>query len=274
MRNLEGKVAVVTGAASGIGRETALALAQKGCRVAVCDLNEDGLAETKRLLEAETSDVTTHRVDVSKRSEMEAFAEAVLDAHGPASIVVNNAGVTIIASFEEHSIEDIEWILGINLWGVIYGCKFFLPQLKRAGEGHIVNVSSIFGVIAPPDQTSYCMSKFAVRGLSESLRGEVAEHHIGVTSVHPGTIQTNIVKAARFLDPETKQTVRDRILRTFDRFGTGPEVVAERIIQAIENNSPRVVVTKEAHLADVLKRVMPATTDGLVTKIFNRVRAT
>ncbi|MBW2223895.1 MAG: SDR family NAD(P)-dependent oxidoreductase [Deltaproteobacteria bacterium] len=175
MRDLGGKVAVVTGAGDGIGRETALALAAKSCRMAICDVNEDALEALRAELEAGGTSVTAHRVDVSDKTQMEAFASDVVDAHGAVHILVNNAGVTVYASFEEHSIEDLEWILGVNLWGVIYGCKFFLPHLKAAGEGHIVNLSSVFGIIAPPLQTSYVATKFAVRGFSESLRAELAE---------------------------------------------------------------------------------------------------
>jgi short-subunit dehydrogenase len=201
---------------------------------------------------------------------MARFASDVIEAHGGAHILVNNAGVTVYASFEEHNIEDLEWILGVNIWGVIYGCKFFLPHLKAAGEGHIVNLSSVFGIIAPPLQTSYVASKFAVRGFSESLRAELADARIGVTSVHPGAIQTNIIQNARLVT-DTHQELRDTTQRLFDRLGTTPDVVATRIVKAIEYNSPRVLITKEARMADALKRLMPATTDGIVARIFKRV---
>ena len=147
MRNLEGKVAVVTGAGHGIGRETAIALANKGCRLALCDINEAALEGVRQELEAAGATVTAHRVDVSDRDQVAQFASDVVDAHGAAHILINNAGVTVYASFEEHDVEDLEWILGVNLWGVIYGCKYFLPHLKAAGEGHIVNLSSVFGIM-------------------------------------------------------------------------------------------------------------------------------
>lgn len=270
MRNLEGKVAVVTGAGHGIGRETALALADKGCRLAICDVNQEALDTLHRELETGGTTVTAHRVDVSDRAQMEAFAPEVVDAHGEVHILVNNAGVTVYASFEEHSIEDLEWILGVNLWGVIYGCKFFLPHLKAAGEGHIVNLSSVFGIIAPPLQTSYVATKFAVRGFSESLRAELADENIGVTSVHPGAIKTNIVRNARLVT-DTHKELRDSTQRLFDRLGTTPDVVGARIVKAIEYNSPRVLITKEARMADALKRLMPATTDGIVARVFKRI---
>lgn len=270
MRELKGKVAVVTGAGHGIGRETALALAHQGCRLAICDVNEAALEGVRRELEQLGATVTAHVVDVSDKTQMASFASEVIAAHGEVQILINNAGVTVYASFEEHSIEDLEWILGVNLWGVIYGCKFFLPHLKAAGEGHIVNLSSVFGIIAPPLQTSYVASKFAVRGFSESLRAELADQNVGVTSVHPGAIKTNIIQNARLVT-DTHKELRDSTQRLFDRLGTTPDVVAARIVQAIEHNSPRVLITKEARVADALKRLMPATTDGIVARVFKRI---
>jgi short-subunit dehydrogenase len=270
MRELKGKVAVVTGAGHGIGRETALALAHQGCRLAICDVNEAALEGVRRELEQLGATVTAHVVDVSDKTQMASFASEVVAAHGGVQILINNAGVTVYASFEEHSIEDLEWILGVNLWGVIYGCKLFLPHLKAAGEGHIVNLSSVFGIIAPPLQTSYVASKFAVRGFSESLRAELADQNVGVTSVHPGAIKTNIIQNARLVT-DTHKELRDSTQRLFDRLGTTPDVVAARIVQAIEHNSPRVLITKEARVADALKRLMPATTDGIVARVFKRI---
>jgi short-subunit dehydrogenase len=270
MRELRGKVAVVTGAGHGIGRETALALAARGCRLALCDINEEALQAVRKELSERGATITVHRVDVSDEMQMSSFATEVVAAHGQVHVLVNNAGVTVYASFEEHSIEDLKWILGVNLWGVLYGCKFFLPYLKEAGEGHIVNLSSVFGIIAPPLQTSYVATKFAVRGFSESLRAELVEHNIGVTSVHPGAIQTNIVRDARLVT-DTHAELRNTTQRLFDRLGTTPDVVAARVVKAIEQNSPRVLITREAHVADALKRLMPATTDGIVARVFKRI---
>jgi short-subunit dehydrogenase len=270
MRELKGKVAVVTGAGHGIGRETALALAHQGCPLAICDVNEAALEGVRHELEQLGATVTAHVVDVSDKTQMASFVSEVIAAHGEVQILINNAGVTVYASFEEHSIEDLEWILGVNLWGVIYGCKLFLPHLKAAGEGHIVNLSSVFGIIAPPLQTSYVASKFAVRGFSESLRAELADQNVGVTSVHPGAIKTNIIQNARLVT-DTHKELRDSTQRLFDRLGTTPDVVAARIVQAIEHNSPRVLITKEARVADALKRLMPATTDGIVARVFKRI---
>ena len=270
MRSLEGKVAVVTGAGTGIGRETAMALGRKGCRLAVCDIDTEALEALQRELESAGVEVSTHRVDVSSREEMEAFAANVVDMHGSAQILINNAGVTVYATFEEHSIEDLEWILGVNVWGLLLGCKFFLPHLKAAGGGHSVNLSSVFGIIAPPLQTSDVASKFAVRGFSESLRAELAEYNVGVTSVHPGAIKTNIIQNARLVT-DTHADLRHSTQRLFDRLGTTPDVVAARVVKAIEYTSPRVLITREARVADALKRLMPATTDGIVARVFKRV---
>ncbi|UCH30631.1 MAG: SDR family oxidoreductase [Myxococcales bacterium] len=270
MRDLQGKVAVVTGAGHGIGKETAIALANKGCRLALCDINEAALEGVRHQLEEAGATVTAHPVDVSDKEQVAQFASDVITAHGEANILINNAGVTVYASFEEHDIEDLEWILGVNLWGVIYGCKYFIPHLKAAGEGHIVNLSSVFGIIAPPLQTSYVASKFAVRGFSESLRAELADDNVGVTSVHPGAIKTNIIQNARLVT-DTHAELRDSTQRLFDRLGTTPDVVAARVVKAIEYNSPRVLITKEARVADALKRLMPATTDGIVARVFKRV---
>jgi NAD(P)-dependent dehydrogenase (short-subunit alcohol dehydrogenase family) len=269
MRSLQDRVAVVTGSASGIGRATAVALAERGCDLALADIDEVGLQQTARQIEQLGRRVTTHTVDVASRAAMEAFVEAVVGAHGRVHIVVNNAGVSVTAPFEEHTLEDFEWLFGINFWGVVYGCKLFLPHLKAAGEGHIVNISSVFGLIGLPTQSAYCASKFAVRGLSEGLRTEFAPFNIGVTSVHPGGINTNIVKNSRFIEGRDGQ--KARIIRQFERNAMSPERAAQKIILGIEANSARVLITKETYVTDLLKRVAPTLTNRLVERVRHRI---
>jgi NAD(P)-dependent dehydrogenase (short-subunit alcohol dehydrogenase family) len=253
MRNLDNAVAVVTGAASGIGRATALALADKRCVLAIADIDETGLARTSRLLDETNTRHTTHVVDVADKSRMQSFADEVVAAHGRVHVVVNNAGVTVGAKFEDHSLEDFEWIVGINFWGVVYGCKFFLPHLQRAGWGTFVNLSSMFGLTGIPSQSSYCATKFAVRGFSESLAIELAHENIDVITVHPGGIRTNIARNSR----TTNVVGHQRVVDWFERKAMPPEKAAAKIVAAIERRRNRVVITPEAWLTDVVKRIYP-----------------
>jgi len=263
MRTLRDRVAVVTGAASGIGRATAVALARQGCHLALVDVNESGLAEVREDVERLGRRATTHVADVAQREAVRNLVGDVEREHSAVHILVNNAGVSVAASFEQHSLEDFEWLMGINFWGVIYGCKFFLPLLRRAPEGHIVNISSVFGLVGVPLNSSYCASKFAVRGFSESLRAELTGSSIGVTSVHPGGVKTNIVKASRFAEPEDMQGLQERVTRAFERM-LPPERAAESIVRGVRRNSPRVLITREAHLIDAAKRAFPAWASELV----------
>ncbi|MCW5830419.1 MAG: SDR family NAD(P)-dependent oxidoreductase [Deltaproteobacteria bacterium] len=263
MKNLRGKLAVVTGASSGIGRATALALADRGCDLALADVNEAGLAETAKLVASSGSKVSRHLVDVARKDLMELFAAEVARTHGRVNIVINNAGVSVTAPFEKHTLEDFEWIVGINFWGVVYGCKFFLPHLKAAGEGHIVNISSVFGLIGLPSQSSYAATKFAVRGFSESLRAELTGQNIGVTCVHPGGINTNIVKSARFSE-EMAQQMRVKAVKFFETKALPPSSVANAIVRGIRNNEARVLVARETFAIDLVKRVFPVWASELV----------
>ncbi|KIG15364.1 Short chain dehydrogenase [Enhygromyxa salina] len=252
MRSLDKRVAVVTGASSGIGRATAKALAAKGCTLAIADIDETGLAQTANELPG--TQHSTHLVDVSDKQRMQAFASEVEQAHGPAHIVINNAGVTVTDKLEDHSLEDFEWIVGINFWGVVYGCKFFLPQLQANGWGAFVNLSSMFGLTGVPKQSSYCATKFAVRGFSESLSIELANENIDVISVHPGGIRTNIVRNSRGADDGKRQ----RIIDWFDTQGMKPEKAASKIVAAVEHRKQRVVITPEAWATDIIKRLYPS----------------
>lgn len=199
MKSFKNKVAAVTGAGSGIGQAIAIALAKQGCHLALSDISEAGLAKTVELLTPYSVKVTTQKVDVAKRDEVATWAKAVVNEHGQVNLIFNNAGVAIGSTAEGVSYEDLEWLIGINFWGVVYGTKEFLPYLKQSGDGHIINISSMFGLTAQPTQSAYNASKFAVRGFTESLRQELDLQNAGVsaTCVHPGGIRTNIAKAAR-----------------------------------------------------------------------------
>ena len=202
MQHLSGRVAAITGAASGIGRALAIELAGRGTHLGLVDVDEAGLAETVAACEGRGVKVTSRRVDVADRSEVEAWAEAVVAEHGAIHLVVNNAGVALGATVEAMAHDDLEWLMGVNFWGVVHGTRAFLPHLLVAGEGHIVNVSSVFGLFSVPAQSAYNASKFAVRGFTDALRMELDLAGAGVscTTVHPGGIKTNIARNAR-MDP-------------------------------------------------------------------------
>lgn len=266
MQRIEGRVAVVTGAGSGIGRATAKHLAMRGCRVALADVAEAGLDSLAAELREAGRPCSQHKVDVADRDQMAAFADEVAREHGAVHIVVNNAGVALGDTLEDLSWDDLDWLVGINFWGVVHGCKFFLPHLRAQDEGHIVNLSSMFGFGGLPSQGPYCATKAAVRSLSETLHGELAGSKIGVTSVHPGGIATRIVHNARFYDADGKS----RAIEMFERRGRPPEAVATRIVRAIERNQLRLVVCPEAHLFDWAKRLFPVTTQRLVRRFWSR----
>lgn len=253
MKTLRGRTAVITGAASGIGKATALALAHEGMRLALCDKDPAGLAETAEAVRAAGGEVSLHPVDVSDRSAMRALPAAVAAVHGGIHLLVNNAGVTCSAGLLDQTVEDIEWVMGVNFWGVVYGCKYFLPHLLVAEEAHIVNISSIFGIVGIPTQSSYCASKFAVRGFTESLWEELRGLPVGVTTVHPGGVRTNIAANARGGD----QRERDQMVKAFRRIPFTPEQAAERIVRAVKRDQKRLLFTRESILGDLLKRIFP-----------------
>lgn len=258
MKTIRGKVAAITGAASGIGRASAVLFARKGCHVALSDVNEAGLQETGERCRALGVRVSTTKVDVAQRDQVHAWADEVARAMGAVHVIVNNAGVALGATIEDTSYEDFEWLMNINFWGVVYGTKAFLPHLKAAGEGHIVNVSSVFGLIGVPTQAAYNAAKFAVKGFTEALRQEleVEGGAIGVTCVHPGGIKTNIARNARvtfrpgWVDEDSG--------RKFEKaLSTPPEHAAEAILAAILKNRRRSLIGLDATVIDVMQRVFP-----------------
>ena len=272
MKNFRGRVAVITGAASGIGRALSIALAERGCDLALVDVNEGDLDETASLSRRHGVNVSTHRIDVSSREAMGALPDAVESEHGRTDIVVNNAGVTVASNLEDQDLDDFEWLVGINVWGVVYGCKFFLPLLRKSDDAYIVNLSSMFGLVGVPGQSSYCLSKFAVRGFSEAIAAELAETNIRVMSVHPGGISTNIVRDARWGDDREG---RSRAMKFFETRAMPPEAAAQRIIEGMERGASRKLITREAYVTDAVKRmipVLPASWLARARKVFDAKR--
>jgi NAD(P)-dependent dehydrogenase (short-subunit alcohol dehydrogenase family) len=269
IRQLSGKVAVVTGAASGIGRALALGLWEKGCHLALVDLDQDGLAALQLQLDesGRHQTLTTHVANVGDRERMRELAREVARAHGAVHLLINNAGIGYEAAFPQTSLADWDRIVDANLWGVVHGCHFFMPHLAKVSRGHIVNLSSLFGIVAMAGQSAYCTTKFAVRGLSESLAEELRATTVGLTVVHPGAVATNVMKRARGDDPELLR----RLVRWYERNAVSPERVAAQIIRAVEKGTPRLLITPEAVFGDVLKRLMPVAGNKLFVDAVIRV---
>ncbi len=248
MKSLKDKVVVITGAGSGIGRALALDLAGKGSLLALSDVDEAGLAETVALAdEAGAPEVHSARLDVADRDAFAAYADEVAAHFGRVNVVVNNAGVALAGDFLDLEMEDIDWIIGVNFWGVVHGTKFFLPHLIESGDGHVVNISSLFGLISMPGQSMYNASKYAVRGMTEAIREEmlIAGHKVGVTAVHPGGIKTAIARNARVSDQEDKRATAKLFDEKLARMT--PEKAAAIIVRGIQRNQARVLVGFDAH---------------------------
>jgi NAD(P)-dependent dehydrogenase (short-subunit alcohol dehydrogenase family) len=258
--DLTGKSALVTGAASGIGRETALAFARAGADLIVCDVNERGLAEVGSAIRELGRNVFARRVDVSRADEMRALADAVQAERPAVDILMNNAGVAVGASFADTPLEDWEWLLSINLWGVIHGCHFFLPAMIRRGQGgHVVNVASAAGYLASSQLTAYATTKFAVVGLSEALRDELVPHDILVTTVCPGIINTPITLSARLRGADAAAK-RAALVEAYRQRNYGPERVAANILKAIARKRAVAPISPEAWVMYFLKRLAPGLT--------------
>jgi short-subunit dehydrogenase len=274
MTAIRGTAAAVTGAASGIGRALALEFAGRGCDLALADRDEAGLAAVAaEIAAAHSRKVTLHRVDVAEPSQIEAFAQAAISNHPGLNIVVNNAGVALLGDFGQVDQAQMEWLMNINFWGVVHVTRAFLPHLARQREAHIVNLSSIFGIIGPPGQTAYAASKFAVRGFSESLRHELAmaESPVRLSVVHPGGVATNIARNSRTGTGITDNKFRAESLERFDNAArTSPEKAARRILDGIENNAPRILIGDDARFIDVLQRLRPGTYWAWLRRIFER----
>ena len=261
-----GGVAVVTGAGSGIGRALAQQLGTAGSALAIADIDEKGLAETAASLSPQRAVLSTHVLDVSDEAAVKNFAADVVARHGRVTLLINNAGVALIGTFEEISLEDLRWLMGINFWGVVYGVKYFLPILKQQPRAHIVNLSSIFGIVAPVGQSAYSASKFAVRGFTESLRHELEGSSVSVSSVHPGGIHTPIAKHAR-LGAKASPNQHQAAIDFFEKVTpTSPEAAAERILKGVEKREPRILIGRDARQIDIVQRLRPATYWKLMAK--------
>ncbi|MET0674535.1 MAG: SDR family NAD(P)-dependent oxidoreductase, partial [Bradyrhizobium sp.] len=277
MTAISGNAAAVTGAASGIGRALALELAARGCDLALADRDEAGLSQlAAEIATGGARKVTVHRVDVSMRSDIQRFAQDAVTAHPGLNILINNAGVALLGAFHEVDEAQMEWLININFWGVVHGTRAFLPHLARQREAHIVNLSSVFGLIAPPGQTAYCAAKFAVRGFSESLRHELAMagSPVQLSVVHPGGVLTDIVRNARSGNGITDNARRGESIERFDAVAkTTPPEAARRIIAGIEKNQPRILIGKDATLLDLLQRFRPATYWAVLAKRMQKTQA-
>jgi NAD(P)-dependent dehydrogenase (short-subunit alcohol dehydrogenase family) len=262
VKSFHDKVCVVTGAGSGIGRALALELAGRGARLAISDVNADTIAQTAEEAGRRGADVERYVLDVSDRKAVFAHADAVAARFGAVHLVVNNAGVAVAKDVLEMPLEDFEWLMGINFWGVVYGTKAFLPRLIASGDGHLVNISSIFGMIAVPSQSAYNAAKFGVRGFTEALRQEmlVAGHPVRVSCVHPGGVKTNIARAAR-TDRADAADLADR----FERIAQlTPEKAARIILRGVERDSPRIHVGLDAWALDLMQRLLGSAYQQLV----------
>jgi NAD(P)-dependent dehydrogenase (short-subunit alcohol dehydrogenase family) len=255
---LRGRTALVTGAASGIGRALAQVLAARGARLALADLDEAGLAQTVSTLPAGAA-CTTHRLDVADRAAVAALTESIRAAHGRCDLLVNNAGVAIGGTFLEASEADFEWLFGINFWGTVRMTRAFLPMLLASDDARIVNLSSIYGIVAPPGQTAYSASKFAVRGFSNALRHELAEAgaRVGVTVVHPGGVATNIARRARVPANADPREVEARLARVQSLLRMPPPRAAEIIVRGVERRRARVLVGADARAAALIEWLLP-----------------
>ncbi len=254
-------VVVITGAASGIGRSLAVCLSKEPIAgIAISDVNEQGLTETEKMIADANLKVTTYQVNVADEDEMRQFADEVIKQHGRVTHIINNAGVALGGSVAEVSLDDMRWLMDINFWGVVYGTKFFLPYLEKEKSAHIVNFSSLFGIIAPPGQATYCASKFAVRGFTESLRHELENTNINVSVIHPGGVKTNIANNARIgknvrLSEEEIKKRRAKENRNLSR--TTPDQAAKIIVKGIKAKNPRILIGADARLLSFITRIFP-----------------
>jgi len=267
MENLKGRVAALTGGASGLGRALAVELARRGCPLALCDVDSGGLEATLCECEALGAKTTARTLDVSDRAGVYAWADEVVAEHGRVDLVINNAGATVVATARNLTLSELEWLMGVNFWGVIHGTKAFLPHLEASGHGHIVNVSSAFGLIGFPGPAAYSASKFAVRGFTEALAMELHIESLPVQAhvVHPGGVATGIARNARMGSQEPARRPREEMHAEFDRVArTSAEAAARTIVDGVCRGRPRIVVGADARGISLMQRIMPSAYQRLV----------
>ncbi len=254
---LKNRTAVITGAGSGIGRAIAVSLARRGCHLALVDIDEAGMAETLVQTGAYGVRVSRHRVDVAERVTVAELPDLVAAEHVGVDVLINNAGVAVGGTFEQVSEEDFEWLFEINFWGVVRMTRAFLPLLRASTDARVVNLSSVYGLIAPPAQAAYAASKFAVRGFSEALRHELEGSRVGVTVVHPGGVNTSIAEKARVPAGVTEEEIAERREKYRKLLRLSPEIAGETIVRGIERRQARVLVGSDARVISVIARLMP-----------------
>jgi NADP-dependent 3-hydroxy acid dehydrogenase YdfG len=271
MEGFAGKVAVVTGAGSGIGQALAIELARSGAKVAISDINSEGLAATEERLKAIGAPVKADRLDVTEREAFQVYADAVVEHFGKVNQIYNNAGIAFAGDVEATAFKDIEKVMDVDFWGVVNGTKVFLPHLIASGDGHIINVSSVFGLFSVPGQAAYNAAKFAVRGFTEALRQEMilAGHPVKVTTVHPGGIKTNIVRNMTAVDSIDKGDLAENFDKKLAK--TSPQKAARIILDGVRKNRARVLVGSDAKVLDVIVRATGSGYQRMFSTVMSRL---
>ena len=273
MQSLHNKVVVITGAASGIGRALALACAGRGARLFIADIDEAGLADVCARVQATGTQCHAKCIDAGSEADIFALAQACAERYGGADVLINNAGVTLVSSVDKMQTADAQWLMNINFWGVVHGCRAFLPQLRTRPEALLVNISSIFAMVSVPSQSMYNAAKAAVRGFSDALREELRAGPVGVLCVHPGGIRTNIVNNARMADLSLMNLSAQQMRNGFSQSArTTPEQAALAIVRAIESSQTRLLIGLDAHIADWIYRLVPARASAWITALGRRRR--
>lgn len=264
--DVKNTVILLTGAASGMGAELAVQLAAKGAHLALVDRNKAGLEDVAIKARISGTTITTHAFDIADEGAILALPAQIYAAHGRLSVLINNAGVALVGTFEQSSLEDFTWLMNINFWGAVRLTHTFLPLLRKEKIAQIVLLSSVFGLIGPPGQTAYAASKFAIRGFGEALRHELAATKIGVTIVHPGGIDTNIARAARVGEKMDSAVAQDGVEMFQKMLKTKADVAAAKIVTALEKRQKRLLIGTDAYQIDTIQRLMPVNYWGLMSR--------